>query len=171
MPIHSLQWISPFVPGITKPRAWQSRKVEGARTLMMSQAPAVSPDCLLLDFFFFFFFFFFFIYCIGFAIHWHESAMGVHVVPILNLLPLPSPFHPSGSSQCTSPKHPVWCIKPGPAISFTCDDLHVSMPFSHITHPCPLPQSPKDCSIHLCLFCCLAYRVVITIFPNSIYVH
>ena len=21
--------------------------------------------------------------------------------------------------------------------------------------PCPLPQSPKDCSIHLCLFCCL----------------
>ena len=59
MPIHSLQWISPFVPGITKPRAWQSRKVEGARTLMMSQAPAVSPDCLLLDFFFFFFFFFF----------------------------------------------------------------------------------------------------------------
>ena len=25
------------------------------------------------------------------------------------------------------------------------------------THPRPLPQSPKDCSIHLCLFCCLAY--------------
>ena len=21
--------------------------------------------------------------------------------------------------------------------------------------PCPLPQSPKDCSINLCLFCCL----------------
>ena len=34
-------------------------------------------------------------------------------------------------------------------------------------HPLPLPQSPKDCSIHLCLFCCLAYRVVITIFLNS----
>ena len=28
--------------------------------------------------------------------------------------------------------------------------------------PLPLPQSPKDCSIHLCLFCCLAYRVIIT---------
>ena len=26
------------------------------------------------------------------------------------------------------------------------------------SHPLPLPQSPKDCSIHLCLFCCLAYR-------------
>ena len=37
------------------------------------------------------------------------------------------------------------------------------------SHPCPLPQSPKDCSIHLCLFCYLAYRVIITIFLNSIY--
>ena len=26
------------------------------------------------------------------------------------------------------------------------------------SHPRPLPQSPKDCSIHLCLFCCLTYR-------------
>ena len=37
------------------------------------------------------------------------------------------------------------------------------------SHPHPLPQSPKDCSIYLCLFCCLAYRVIITIFLNSIY--
>ena len=29
------------------------------------------------------------------------------------LLPPPSPYHPSGSSQCTSPKHPVSCIEPG----------------------------------------------------------
>ena len=36
------------------------------------------------------------------------------------------------------------------------------------SHPLPLPQSPKVCSIHLCLFCCLAYRVIITIFLNSI---
>ena len=40
-----------------------------------------------------------------------------------------------------------------------------------LSHPRPLPQSPKDCSIHLCLFCCLAYRVIITIFLNSIYMH
>ena len=32
-------------------------------------------------------------------------------------------------------------------------------------------QSPKVCSIHLCLFCCLAYRVIVTIFLNSIYMH
>ena len=33
--------------------------------------------------------------------------------------------------------------------------------YSHrSSHPRLLPQSPKDCSIHLCIFCCLAYRVV-----------
>ena len=37
------------------------------------------------------------------------------------------------------------------------------------SHPRPLPKSPKDCSIHLCLFCCLTYRVIVTIFLNSIY--
>ena len=37
------------------------------------------------------------------------------------------------------------------------------------SHPLPLPQSPKHCSIHLCLFCCLTYRVIVTIFLNSIY--
>ena len=37
------------------------------------------------------------------------------------------------------------------------------------SHPCPLAQSPKDSSIHLCLFCCLTYRVIVTIFLNSIY--
>ena len=37
------------------------------------------------------------------------------------------------------------------------------------SHPLPLPQSPKVRSIHLCLFCCLASRVIITIFLNSVY--
>ena len=37
------------------------------------------------------------------------------------------------------------------------------------SHPLPLLQSLKDCSIHLCLFCCLTNRVNITIFLNSIY--
>ena len=40
---------------------------------------------------------------------------------------------------------------------------------SKSSHSLPLLQSPKDCSIHLCLFCCLAYRVIVTIFLNSIY--
>ena len=37
------------------------------------------------------------------------------------------------------------------------------------SHPLPLPQSPKDCSIHQCLFCCLVHRVIVTICLNSIY--
>ena len=32
-------------------------------------------------------------------------------------------------------------------------------------------QSPKVCSLHLCLFCSLAYKVIVTIFLNSIYMH
>ena len=47
-------------------------------------------------------------------------------------LPPASPPHPSGSSQCTSPKHPVSCIQPGLAISFTHDNIHVSMLFSQV---------------------------------------
>ena len=37
------------------------------------------------------------------------------------------------------------------------------------SHPLPLPQSPKDSSIHQCLFCCFIYRVIVTIFLNSVY--
>ena len=83
-------------------------------------------------------------YCSGFAIHQHESATGVHVFPILNpLLPPPSPYHPSGSSQCTSPKHPISCIEPGLVIRFLYDIIHVSMPFSHIIPPLPSPTESK----------------------------
>ena len=35
------------------------------------------------------------------------------------------------------------------------------------SHPRLLPQSPKVCSLSLCLFCYLAYRVIVTIFLNS----
>ena len=127
----------------------------------------------LFTFIFYFYFFFTLQYCIGFATHQHESTTGIHVLPILNPSPTPSPYHPPGSSQCTSPKHPVSCIEPGLVIHFTYDNLHDSMPFSHITPTSlhPLPQSPKDCSVHLCLFCCLAYRVSVSIFLNSIYMH
>ena len=39
------------------------------------------------------------------------------------------------------------------------------------SHPHLLPQSPKVYSLLLCLFCCLAYRVIITIFLNLIYIY
>ena len=57
--------------------------------------------------------------------------------PPWTLLPPPSPYHPSGSSQCTSPKHPVSCIEPGLATCFIHDIIHVSMPFSQIFPPSP----------------------------------
>ena len=82
-------------------------------------------------------------YCSGFCIHWGESSMGVHVFPILNP-PLTSlPIHPSGSSQWTSPEHPVSCIEPGRAICFTYDNIHVSMPSSQIIPPSPSPKESK----------------------------
>ena len=36
-------------------------------------------------------------------------------------------------------------------------------------HPRLLPQTLKVCSLHMCLFCCFAYRVIVTIFLNLIY--
>ena len=54
----------------------------------------------------------------------------------------PSPYNHSGSSQCTSPKHPVSCIEPGLAIRFMYD-IHVSMPFSQIIPPSPSPSESK----------------------------
>ena len=39
------------------------------------------------------------------------------------------------------------------------------------SHSGLLPHSPKVCCLHLCFFCCLAYRIVVTIFLKSIYMH
>ena len=93
-------------------------------------------------------------YCSGFAIHWQESAMGVHVFPILNHLP-PHPIpqgHPSepALSALSHASDMDWqSISHMVIYMFQCYSLKSS-------HPCLLPQSPKVCSLHLCLFCCLA---------------
>ena len=60
--------------------------------------------------------------------------------------PLPplTPYHLSGSSPCTSPKHPVSCIKHRLVIRFLHDSIHVSMPFSQIIPPSPSPTESKS---------------------------
>ena len=111
-------------------------------------------------------------YCIGFVIHWHESTTGVHVFPILNPPPTTLPFPSLWVIPVHQPQAP--CIM---HLTWTGDSFHMWLIYMFQchspkpSHPHPLPQSPKDCSIHLCLFCCLTYRVIITIFLNSIYMH
>ena len=109
-------------------------------------------------------------YCIGFAIHQHESATGVHVFQSWTPSLFPPRTIPLG--------HPS---APAPSILYHASNLDWRF-VSHMilymfqchspqsSHPLPLPQSPKDCSIHLCFFCSLAYRVIVTIFLNSIYI-
>ena len=87
-------------------------------------------------------------------------------VPILNPPPtsLPIPFLwviPVHQPQASCILHGTWTGDSFLIWYYTC--------FNAILPNHPPSQSPKDCSIHLCLFCCLTYRVVITIFINSIY--
>ena len=123
------------------------------------------------DHFFFLIFTFALQYCTGITIHWHTwISHGCTWVPNLET---PSHLPP----HIVSLDHPR---APAPSILYPVLNLDwrfVSYMIVYMfqchspksSHPLPLPQSPKACSIHLCLFCCLAYRVIITIFLNSIY--
>ena len=89
--------------------------------------------------------------------------------------------HPEPLSHL--PPHPIPQGHPSaPALSALSHALNVDWrSISHIvkymfqcyslksSHPRLLLQSPKVCSLSLCLFCYLAYRVIVTIFLNSIY--
>ena len=70
--------------------------------------------------------------------------------PSWSPLPPPSPYHPSGSSQCTSPKLPLSCIEPGLAIHFLYDIIHVSMPFSQIIPP-SLSHRVQKTVLYICV--------------------
>ena len=110
-------------------------------------------------------------YCIGFAIHWHEFTMGVHVFPTLPSTPTSLPIPSLWVIPVHQPLALVSCIELGLAIRFTYDILQVLMLFSHIIPPLPSPRVQKT-ALYICVsFFCLAYSVIITIFLNSIYMH
>ena len=107
-------------------------------------------------------------YCIGFAIHQRESATGVHMFPILN----PPPTSLLIPSLWVIPVHQPWasCIMHRTwtgrrFVSYMI--LYVSMPLSQIIPPSPSPTESKRLFY---ISVSLAYRVIATIFLNSIYV-
>ena len=104
---------------------------------MKLSLPFSLPQCLLSASFFFFFK----LYNIVLGLPNIEmNPSQVYLCsPSWTLLPPPSPYPPSGLSQCTSPKHPVSCIKPGLATRFIHDIIHVSISFSQISPPSPSP--------------------------------
>ena len=55
-------------------------------------------------FIFYYFFHFFFLFVVNFVIHWNETAMGLHMIPIPIPPPPPSPPAPPRFSQCTRSK-------------------------------------------------------------------
>ena len=71
----------------------------------------------------------------------------------------PSPSHPSGSSQCTSPEHPVSWIEPGLEIYFTHDNIHVSMLFSQIIPPSPSPTESKSLFFWTQTWVCVSFAI------------
>ena len=76
--------------------------------------------------------------------------MCLHVFLIWTFLPHPSPSHPSGSSQCTSPEDLLSCIKSKLEICFSYHNIHFSMLTSKIIPPSPSLQIRSDqisCSV------------------------
>ena len=109
-------------------------------------------------------------YCSGFChtLTWisHGFICAPHPEPPSHLplypIPLGHPSAPALSTLSHASNLDWWSLSYAIIYMFQCYSLRSS-------HPHLLPQSPKYCSIHLCLFFCLAYKVIITIFLNSIY--
>ena len=98
----------------------------------------------------------------------HGCTCVPHPDPPSHLPPHPIPQgHPSAPALNTL--HHAWNLD-WRSISYMI--IYTSQCYSlKSSHPRLLPQSPTVCSLHLCLFCCLAYRVIVTIFLNSVYMH
>ena len=104
------------------------------------------------------------------AIHRHESLMGPYVS-----------IHPESNSYLPPNPIPLGCPRaPNLSVLLHALNLHWSSILHMViymlkcyslksSHPPLIPHSAKVCPLHLCLFCCFVYRVIITFFVNSIY--
>jgi len=94
----------------------------------------------------------------------------VYVCPhlILKPLPSPSPPHPSRLFQSTSFGCPASCIKLALVIYFTYGDVYASMLFFQIIPPSPSPTESKSLFLMSVSPLLPAYRIIGTIFLNSV---
>ena len=167
-------------PKLRNPALREGPKRAKTKTLMLWKCLDSLLLCVLLKrqdiFLFFFFHFIYLILFFNFTIlYWfcHISKWIRHRYTCVS--------HPEPSSLL--PPHTILLGRPSapaPSMQYLASNLDwrlVSYMIFYMfqchspksSHPLPLPQSPEDCSIHQCLFCCLVYRVIITIFLNSIY--
>ena len=161
------EYLGVFVSFI--PNTWHLWHLSDYLTNRVTNHSSPSRESAHLTLFFFFFFHLFLFVggwllyniVVGFAIHWHESAMDLHVFPILNPPPTSLPI----PSLWVIPVHQPWalvsCIQPGLVICFTLDSIRVAMLFSQNFPPSPSPtesQSLFCTSVPLFLFCILGYH-------------
>ena len=131
---------------------------KGICTLEEGQEWVNSFPSSILPFFFFFYllllFYFKILYWFYHTSTWiHDGCTCVpHPEPPSDLpshtIPLGHPNAPAPSILYPALILDWWCVSYMILYMFQCHSPKSS-------HPLPLPQSPKDCSIHLCLFCCL----------------
>ena len=149
-----------------KKKLWEKNELEDCVRMLINKIHYFLKYLWYLSAFYLFSFYFTILYWSRHALTWlhHGCTRVPHPEPPTLLPPHTIPLgHPSA---------------PAPSILYPASNLDwrfVSYMILYMfqchspksSHP--LPQSPKDCSIHLCLFCCLAYRlsIIIVVFSHS----
>ena len=133
-----------------------------------SKYPFLFFDAFFFKFLFIYLFYFTILYWFCHTLTWihHGCTCVPHSEPPSYLDPHPillgHPSAPTPSIQYYASNLDWQLISYMILYMFQCHSLRSS-------HPRPLSQSPKDCSIYQCIFGCLVHRVTVTIFLSSIY--